>query len=56
MLYNNKTAGGASLRVFARQFMVSLMTRVTAVGPDWVDIERPLHVDISMAHMAVLVK
>lgn len=57
MLYNNKTAGGQSLRMFKNQFLVSHTTRVTAVGPDWVEIERPLHVDVNPAkHAAVLVR
>lgn len=56
MLYNNKTAGGYSLRAFAKQFMISHMTRVTAVGKDWIEIERPLHVDISLTHPAVIAK
>jgi len=56
MLYNNKTAGGYSLRTFARQFMLSHMTRVNAVGKDWIDIERPMHVDISLKHPVILAK
>jgi hypothetical protein len=56
MLYNNKTNGGYSLRSFARQWMLTHMTRVTAVGKDWIEMERPLHVDVSMTHPAVLVK
>lgn len=56
MLYNNKTNGGYSLRGFARQFMLTHMTRVTAVGKDWIEMERPLHVDVGMSHPAVLVK
>lgn len=56
MLYNNKTNGGYSLRGFARQWMLTHMTRVTAVGKDWIEMERPLHVDVSMTHPAVVVK
>lgn len=36
--------------------MVSHMSRVAAVGPDWVELERPLHVDIQRSLTAVLVK
>jgi hypothetical protein len=56
MLYNNKTAGGYSLRTFAKQFMLTHMSRVTAVGKDWIELERPLHVDVSMTHPAVLAR
>lgn len=56
MLYNNKTAGGYSLRTFAKQYMLTHMSRVTAVGKDWIELERPLHVDVAMTHPAVLVK
>lgn len=56
MLYNNKTAGGYSLRTFAKQFMLTHMSRVTAVGEDWIELERPLHVDVSMTHPAVLAR
>lgn len=56
MLYNNKTAGGYSLRTFAKQYMLTHMSRVTAAGKDWIELERPLQVDVAMTHPTVLVK
>jgi hypothetical protein len=48
-LINNRTEPGNRLGPdFGNRQMFTHMTRVTAVGPDWVDIERPLHVDLSL--------
>ncbi|KAF6249079.1 hypothetical protein COO60DRAFT_1583210 [Scenedesmus sp. NREL 46B-D3] len=48
-LINNRTEPGNRLGPdFGNRQMFTHMTRVTGVGPDWVEIERPLHVDVSL--------
>lgn len=46
---NNRTEPGARLGPdFGNKQMFSHMTRIVAAGPDWVDFERPLHVDVNL--------
>lgn len=48
-LCNNRTEVGSTLgRDFGGAAVVTHSTRVLAAGADWVEMERPLHVDITL--------
>ncbi|KAF8061409.1 hypothetical protein HT031_004500 [Scenedesmus sp. PABB004] len=52
---NNRTDVGDRLGPdFGNRQMFSHMSRVTAVGPDWIELERPLHVDVALAFKPTL--
>lgn len=52
---NNRTDAGPNVRKdFGGKPMFHHASRVLAAGEDWIDLERPLHVDVELAFSPTL--